>query len=404
MADQRKIIATVFGGRSVEHDVSVLTGLQFLEALDPARWQGLPVYVDAQGQWWTGEALRRRSLYPLDAAAKAALQPVTLPVGVPVGGRPVLLAPKKTMFGTRVEEMPFDLLVPAIHGSHGEDGSLQGLLAFAGIPYAGCRPLGAAATMDKHFTKEVLRALGLPVLPHLLVPRPVQGSFPDRARLLADLAAVAEFPVIVKPRRLGSSVGVAIARDTDALMAALLAVFRLDDAALVEPLVPDLVEYNIAVMRRGGAVVTSAIERPLKDSELLDFGAKYLAGAGGGPKLDDTPGEGMASLKRELDPKGLTPAQDAAIREAAARAFEFFDLAGSVRVDFLCRGTTGELWLNEINSIPGSFAWFLWQAAAEPLSFTALADAMIEEGLHLSRRDRGETGVEAGGARIFRRG
>lgn len=404
MAEPRKIVAVLFGGRSVEHEVSVLSGLQLLEALDPDRWQGLPVYVDPEGQWWTGEALRRRSLYPLDAAAKAALQPVTLPVGVPVGGRPVLLAPRKTVLGTKVEELPFDLLVPAIHGSHGEDGSLQGLLAFAGIPYAGCRPLGAAATMDKHFTKEALRARGFPVLPHLLVGRPAEGGLPDRARLLADLAGVGGFPLIVKPRRLGSSVGVAIARDADGLMAALLAAFRLDDAALVEPLVPDLVEYNIAVMRRGGAVATSAIERPLGAAGLLDFEAKYLAGAGGGPKLDEAPSEGMASLQRELDPAGLTPAQERTIRETAAAAFELFDLAGSVRVDFLCNGTTGELWLNEVNSIPGSFAWFLWQAAADKLSFTGLADAMIEEGFRLSRRDRGETGAEAGKARIFRRG
>ena len=407
MTDERTIIAVIFGGRSVEHDVSILTGLQFLDALDQSRYRGLPVHVDLEGQWWTGEALRRRSLYPLDDKARETLQPVTLPVGVPVRRRPVLLAPARGLLGRRVGEIPFDLMVPAIHGSNGEDGSLQGLLAFAGVPYAGCRPFGAAATMDKHATKEILRDKGVPVLPHLLVERPAEGHFLDAGaleRALAERLGADPYPVIVKPRRLGSSVAVAPARDPDALMAALLDAFRFDSAALVEPMVDDLVEYNVAVMRRDGALVTSAIERPLKEDAFLDFKAKYLAGgAAAGPKLDTLPSEGMVSQSRELDPEGLDAAQEALIRDAARRAFETFDLAGSVRIDFLCNGRTGEIWLNEINTIPGSFAFFLWQAAAEPLSFTALASHLVEEGLRLSARERTAADPRLADAQIFRR-
>ena len=407
MTDERTIIAVIFGGRSVEHDVSILTGLQFLDALDQSRYRGLPVYVDLEGQWWTGEALRRREHYPLDARAREALQPVTLPVGVPVRRRPVLLAPSRGLLRRRIAEIPFDLMVPAIHGSHGEDGSLQGLLSFAGVPYAGCRPFGAAATMDKHATKEILRHRGVAVLPHLLVERPAAGRFPEPETLERALAArlgADPFPVIVKPRRLGSSVGVAPATDRDTLMAALLAAFRLDDAALVEPMVGDLVEYNVAVMRRDGAIVTSAIERPLKKRDVLDFQAKYLAGgSAAGPKLDTLPSEGMVAQSRELNPQDLDKTQEALIRDAAVRAFETFDLAGSVRVDFLADGRSGEIWLNEINTIPGSFAFFLWQAAAEPLSFTALASHLVEEGLRLSARDRGTADPRLADAQIFRR-
>jgi len=408
MDETRQSIAVIFGGRSVEHDVSVLTGIQFLEALDQTRYAGLPVYVDPNGQWWTGAALRKRSLYPVDDPAIAGLQPVTLPVGVPARQRPALLAPQSGVLRKRIEEIPFDLAVPAIHGSNGEDGSLQGLLAFAGIPYAGCRPLGAAATMDKQFTKQALAGRGIPVLPGLALERPREGKFligDDLRPKLEQALGSDPFPVIVKPRRLGSSAGVTPARDMDALLAALSAAFRLDSGALIEPLIDPLVEYNVAVRRDAGDIVTSAIERPLSEEGLLDFKAKYLAGgAPAGPKLDAAPSEGMASANRVLNPEELTEAQEKLIRESAAEAFALFDLAGSVRVDFLCDAESGEMWLNEINTIPGSFAFFLWQAAAEPLGFTALATAIVEEGFDLSRGTAGETGATAAGAQIFRRG
>jgi len=408
MDEEKLTIAVIFGGRSVEHDVSVLTGIQFLEALDQTRYRGLPVYVDPQGQWWTGEALRRRSLYPVEAPEAAGLEAVTLPVGVPVDTRPALLVSRKRGLRRRVEEIGFDLMVPAMHGSYGEDGSLQGLLDFAGVPYAGCRPLGAAATMDKYFTKEVLRGQGIPVLSHLLIERPGESGFITREALAPQLAgALGEdpFPVIVKPRRLGSSVGVTSAHDMDALLAGLSAAFRIDSAALIEPMIEPLAEYNVAVMRRNGAIATSAIERPVKESETLDFKSKYLAGGdGGGPKLDEVPSEGMASANRVLDPEELTEAQDQLIRTAAAASFATFDLAGSVRVDFLANAETGELWLNEINTIPGSIAFFLWQAAAEPLGFTALTDAIVAEGVQRSQSAGAETSAAAGNAQIFRRG
>jgi D-alanine-D-alanine ligase len=195
------------------------------------------------------------------------------------------------------------------------------------------------------------------------------------------------------------------ADDMDGLIAALMAAFRLDSEVLVEPFVANLSEYNVAV-RRGadGKGVTSAIERPLRDAELLDFKNKYLAGGEpGGPKLDTGPSEGMASLNRALDPEELTAEQEAFIRTNAAGIFDLLSLAGSVRVDFLCNSETGELWLNEVNTIPGSFAYFLWEAAKEPMSFLELTTAIVEEGFALSAERLGETSAGAGGATIFAR-
>lgn len=404
---QKKVIAVIFGGRSVEHDVSVLSGLQFLEALDPGKYEGLPIYVDPLGQWWTGQALTKRSNYPIADEPKGLTQ-VMLDLATPATGRPQLIAFSKGLMGEKRTTIPFDLIVPAIHGSNGEDGTLQGLLEFADIPYAGCRTLGAAGTMNKVFAKRIAASGGIKVLPELSLTRPKKGTFLDPAVLeaqLKDTFGEVTYPFIVKPCNLGSSVGVGKANDMDGLIAALMTAFRMDAEVIVEPFVANLVEYNIAVRRSAdGKTLTSAIERPLRDAELLDFKNKYLAGGTpGGPKLDTGPSEGMASLNRVLNPEELTSAQNEFIHGSAAAIFDLLQLAGSVRVDFLCNEKTGELWLNEVNTIPGSFAYFLWEAAAEPLSFLKLSSEMIEEGFRLSSARLGDTNTATGGATIFTR-
>jgi len=402
----KKVIAVVFGGRSVEHDVSVLTGLQFIEALDPSRYEGLPVYVDPLGQWWTGEALVKRSLYPVDSVKQKKLTQLTLDLAAPANNGPRFLTFQKGLMGEKRGEIYFDLIVPALHGSNGEDGTLQGLLEFAGIPYAGCRTLGAAATMNKVFAKKIARSDDIKVLPDLVLKRPETGKFVDPESLeaaLTDAFGAANYPYIVKPCNLGSSIGVSKAVDLDALVAALMTVFRLDSEALIEPFVANLCEYNIAVRRgESGRAVSSAIERPLRDTDLLDFKTKYLAGGkAGGPKLKSGPSEGMVSLNRSLNPAELSDSQERFIRSSAEQLFELTSLAGSVRVDFLCDSKTGELWLNEVNSIPGSFAYFLWEAAATPLSFLALTSLIIEEGFALSTARLGATDTASGGANLF---
>lgn len=404
----KKVIAVVFGGRSVEHDVSILTGLQFLEALDPTLYDGLPLYVDPLGQWWTGDALKSRKNYPVSAEAGGLAQ-VTLDLAAPAASRPRLGFQKKGLLGGKTHFIEFDLMVPAIHGSNGEDGTLQGLLEFAGIPYAGCRTLGAAATMNKQFAKAVARTEGLSVLPEFTISKPEKGQFIDPDKVAIDLkAALGEtpFPVIAKPSNLGSSVGVSKADDMDSLVAALMAIFRLDGSAIVEPFVQNLVEYNVAVRRNPARQVeTSAIERPLSKTEVLDFKNKYLAGgAPGGPKLDTGPSQGMASLNRVLNPENLTSAQDTQIRDTSTRLFDALSLAGSVRIDFLCNSETGQIWFNEANTIPGSFAYFLWEAAPNPVSFLSLTGDMIEEGFRLSAERLGATDAASGGATIFSQG
>ena len=263
--------------------------------------------------------------------------------------------------------------------------------------------------MNKEFAKAAARQHMLNVLPEVTIARPQKGAFlePETlAVLLSENLGTDPFPLIVKPSNLGSSVGVSRAADMDGLIASLMTVFRLDKSAIVEPFVDNLVEYNIAVRRTpAGAVETSTIERPLSKSDVLDFKNKYLAGGTpGGPKLDTGPSEGMASLNRVLNPEELSAAQETVVRDTATKIFEALDLAGSVRVDFLCDGKTGELWFNEANTIPGSFAYFLWEAASTPISFLALTSDMIDEGFRLSAARPGATDAASGGATIFNQG
>lgn len=408
----QKIIAVVFGGRSVEHDVSILTGLQALEALDAQKYKGFPVYIDPVGRWWTGEALRSRRHYPITPDIMESLTPLLLNTVCQPDGQPCFITWKKSFLGLKQEIIPFDLIVPALHGSNGEDGTLQGYLTLADIPFSGCGTLGAALAMDKLAAKKIARDSGLSVLPELAIPRPEEGSYTDIEQLEKQVISAfghLEFPLIAKPVSLGSSIGVTRVDTAEELLAALLSIFKLDHRAMIEPCVAPLIEYNVAVRRTpGGTLETSAIERPKTTGAILDFKGKYLASGepgspkSGGLKIDGPPSEGMVSLSREISPAGLLDQVEQKIRSDAAHLYTTMNLAGSVRFDFLSNAETHEFWFNEANTIPGSFAYFLWESAQNRLSFRDLMTDMIEEGFARHRRSVRATNASAGGASLFR--
>jgi D-alanine-D-alanine ligase len=370
-------VAVLFGGRSPEHDVSVITGLQALRAIDQQRFDAFPVYVNPRGQWFVGEALTDRRNYLPDARTQDGLTEVTLSLGEPGKG---LLAPKRSGFFGRRAPIEFDVALPAFHGLYGEDGQIQGLFETANLPYAGMRTLASAVFMDKVATKRLLRGLGIPLLPYAVVSR-ASGGLPSAESLKASLANIG-FPCIVKPVHLGSSIGVGKADSIEEVRALLPTIFRLDPQAIVEPFVPNLVEYNLAVTRIGGALRSSAIEQPKRAEALLDFRQKYLSGGDGksGTKGDLPNSEGMLSLTRDINPS-LPQGLENSLRRWAADAFDSVFGTGAPRVDFYCNAATGEAWINEVNPIPGSFAYFLWEAADPPLGFTALLSGLIDEAI-----------------------
>ena len=270
-------VAVFFGGRSPEHDVSVVTGLQALAALDPDRFSSFPVYVATDGKWFIGDALRQRSNYlPREAAAKT-LESVTLDLWPNVEGKGRLLPTKPGGVFSKPRPVEFDVALLAFHGLFGEDGRMQGLFEIANVAYTGMRPLASSVFMDKDITKRVLANTGIALLPSAIVERPGSGLLPSPQQVEKSLNSM-PFPVIVKPSHLGSSIGVARATSIEELRGGLSTIFRLDTHAIVEPFVENLVEYNVAVRRTADGVITSAIERPKTDKDLLDFRAKYLSG------------------------------------------------------------------------------------------------------------------------------
>lgn len=394
----RTRVAVLFGGLSSEHDVSVLSGLEALEALDPAKYEGFPVYIGLDGQWWVGDALRHRTNYLPDLAVKRQLTRVELAVGnARTGGQPVLRAVEKSgLFGGRAE-FAFDVVLPVLHGSWGEDGTLQGLLTAENIPFAGGNVGAMAMTIHKMWTLGAAQSVGLPVLPTMYVPR---GA--DVEAKLQEWQG--KYPVFVKPNFLGSSIGARMAVDAADAAVAVREVFRVDTAALVQPQVPDLVEYNVAVRRlKTGEIVTSAIERPLRKGESYSFKDKYLS-QGLDSKLQGGSSPGLVSATRVMHPPELAEnGRDGQIRGWATALFEVLDLAGAPRLDFLCNNTTGDIFFNEINPIPGSLGYFLWEQATPAVGFTELLDDMICEAQSRIRSHGRVVDPVANGGAIFRK-
>ncbi len=404
MPTARPRVAVIFGGCSPEHDVSIITGLQTLAAIDTTAFDPFPVYIDLNGQWYIGPALSRRETYIPSAESKRYLTPVRLDASVRELG--VLHPIARTMFRP-TSPIEFDIALPALHGLTGENGSLQGLFELINLPYTGMRPLAGAVFMDKIATKNHLRSYNIPLLPATTISKPTQGLMLDED-ILAEICHTLTFPCCVKPRHLGSSIGVAKVDTPAELNAVLPEIFKVDTHAIAEPFVPNLVEYNIAVRRLpDGRVVTSAIEQPKCTEDLLDFRQKYGAGGKTGQKSGSTSSgsnsEGMLSLTRDINPK-LPPKLEHAIRTHASTAFDALDGTGAPRVDFLCNSQTGEIWLNEINPTPGSMGYFLWEAAPEhSLLFTELLTHLLHEAQTCQTRTRQPADPVPEAGRLFSR-
>ncbi len=366
MQTQRKIrIAVIFGGPSQEHDVSVVTASQLMDAVDSRNFEVLPVYVDFENRFLTGPELRD----------------ITRFRPRPPGLRPITFLWSDAGPACRIgnaEPLRVDCVLPVFHGPFGEDGRIQGYFETIGIPVTGFSSINSAIAMRKDATKALVKTVGVNVLSHVSVSRDTAGLTETHHQIEDEIG----YPAIVKPCHLGSSIGVGVANNASELTAAIEHVLALDSIALVEPRVNNLVEYNVA-LRKGadGTVHLSAIETPKSVTDLLDFREKYLAsedGSSGGAKGDFLPSQGMLSLTRDINPQ-LPPEFQDKLYQYARSAFQILGNRGAPRIDFLSDAETGELWFNEINPIPGSYGFFLWEAASEPLLFPELITHLVQE-------------------------
>lgn len=358
-ARRRTTIAVIFGGRSVEHDVSIVTASQIMRALDGDRHEIAPVYVSRAGRWFGGEPLLQLANFDGDVTAHAAVYPVLLSPGAQHHG--LLLQPLAGRW-RKSSLQRIDVVFPALHGTHGEDGTLQGLLELADIPYAGCRTLGSALANDKISARALLQQQDIPLLPALAVQRSEWLTQPDK--VLARIMDALPWPLFIKPATTGSSIGIGRADNEQLLRASIDVAAHFDRRILIEQGLTGHVEINCSVLGNSPHLRASALEQPLSWDEFLTYEEKYLHGP-----------EGMKDAGRII-PAPVTAALTQRIQQLALRAFRAIDGHGIARVDFFVKPEQEAVWLGEINTMPGSLAAWLWQESG--LSFTALVEELID--------------------------
>ncbi len=363
MSAKRKLtIAVLFGGRSVEHDVSVITGHQIMQALDSENYEVVPVYISRDGKWYTGDPLLELKNFQDEVISYKGVFSAILSPSVQHHG--LILNPMAGRL-QKSEVKRIDVLFPAIHGSHGEDGTLQGLFEIADIPYVGCGVLASAIANDKSFTKAVLAQADISTVAGITLTR--DKWLNHRAEIVAQIEAEFDYPVFVKPATLGSSIGVARADDTASLTMAIDIAASFDRRLLVERAVVGAAEINCAVIGYGDSIHASVLEQPISWEEFLTYEEKYMRGGGG-----------MKSAERII-PAPLSAEVTARIQKIAVDAFRVLDGRGTARIDFLYDESTDVVYLNEINTMPGSLAFYLWQATGQD------APAVVEQLIQLAQ-------------------
>ncbi len=390
----RQTVAVMFGGRSLEHDVSVVSGLQILHAIDPERFAPMPIYIDQALRWWTGDDLWHKEPFTKGGPDRSRLTEVSLSPGfgssrlVPVD-LAALLPGARRVSGVAIAadgSIPVDVFVPVLHGTYGEDGCVQGALELGGCAYVGCGVTASAIGMNKRLTKIVAAHAGVPIVGWISCERAVL----DRGHAWlteypARVAGSLGWPVIVKPCNLGSSAGVSIAANADELVSGILKVFEYDVEALVEPFIRNRLEINVAVAGLDEPVA-SVTEMPVtSQASPLTFAEKYKRQ--GRKSIGSS--EGMAGALRVLDPEQLPLEMRERAQRYATTVFAALGCEGISRIDFLIDADTNELYFNEINTLPGSLAFYLWSAAPHYWTITDLLGRLIDRAERLRAMKRG---------------
>lgn len=372
----------MFGGRSVEHEISVITALQLMTAVDPAKYEVIPVYIAPNGSWYTGTPLFDRSWYRTVPNSLSQLQEVTLLPKPGIGGLMKVggaLNAVKDALALDPLVIPVDIFVPVFHGQFGEDGCLQGLFELANVPYTGSNVPSSAITMNKYICKTYLKEHGIPVLPALMVGRTeARENLEGTVSWITSQSDQSRFPLFVKPCNLGSSIGVTRVTSPEQLGPALAKVFRYDTTALVEPCVSQIMEINVSIREHNG-IHASVVEIPVSDSGVLSYEEKYLRG--GSKKTGESQSQGMASLTRVIDPEDLDETLRTQVIEYGKKAFSLLGCSGVARLDFIVDLETGALYFNELNAFPGSCSFYLWARSTPRILYTELIDQMIQAGL-----------------------
>lgn len=369
-------VAVIYGSRTCEHDVSIVSALQAMDNLDKNEYDVVPVYIARDGQWYTGQQLRNIAFYRAFRPAlvnhvapimsddgKLTLIPVSSIAPHGFRGMMKVLMSNMNLGEDTAEKC--DVALPVMHGMNGEDGTLQGMLELFNVPYTSSGVLGSALGMDKIAMKQFFRGCGFPVVDGMWFSRSEWQE--NREGVLARVEAACPYPLYVKPANLGSSIGISRATDKASLIRAIETAVEYDRRILVERGIEKPVEINCSALRVKGEVRASLCEMPASWEEFLTFDDKYLRGSKSGK------GQGMESLARKV-PAPISDELTERIREMTVHVYNVMDCKGVVRIDYMLEGD--ELYINEINIIPGSLAFYLWEPLG--ISFKEMLDIMIE--------------------------
>ncbi len=367
-------IGVFFGGRSTEHEISVISASQAMHAIDRERFSVTPIYITKQGQWYTGEALFDVANY---RDIPALLQKCEAVYMVPEFGDYNLYKKKKPMFGSAVAAK-LDVVIPVLHGHGGEDGTFEGILDSIGIPYAGCDTLSAANGMDKITMKMILQAAGVPVVDYIWFTD--KQWFKERDALIAAVEEKLGYPVIIKPANLGSSVGIGRAADREQLVERVADAAQYSTRIIVEHMVDNLQEINCSVLGDCDDFQTSVLEEPIKSGEILSYEDKYMGGHKGA--------KGMAASEKRI-PADLPADVTKEIQRLAGETFRVLSCHGVSRVDVIVDRDTNRIYVNEINTIPGSLSFYLWEASG--ISFDKLMERLVALALKRNREQQQKT-------------
>lgn len=384
-------LAVMFGGKSVEHEISVISALQACSYLNREKYDVIPIYIAKDGEMYCGDKIGDIEEYKNIKALLAQSFKVAL---VRNNGRAEIIRTEAKPF-----KKPFvdyiDIAFPIVHGTNVEDGTIAGYLNMLGVPFVGCDVLSSALGMDKYAMKVIFRDNGIPVLDC----KCYYGDefYGNQNLVMLDIEKAFDYPVIVKPVNLGSSVGISKADSREKLEDALAEAFKYSKKVLIERAITNLTEINCSVLGNDRQAEASVCERPISADEILSYSDKYL----GGSKSS----KGMASTRRII-PADISQESTTRIQEYAVKAFKSLGCCGVARIDFMIDNDSGEIYLNEINTIPGSLSFYLWEPKG--VKYDDLLDRMISLALAREREQANITyafdtnvlnGVSFGGAK-----
>ena len=367
-------VGVFFGGESVEHEISIISANQAMKALDSEKYEVVPVYLSKKREWYTGEALLDIKNYQnMDELLKRCQR---LLIVANEGKIQLERYPAKWLRNQVINTI--DVAIPVIHGTNGEDGALQGFFELNGIPYSGCEVAAAAVGQDKVFMKNILKDSGLPITNYRWYYN--SDWFANPEKCLDEIEQQLNYPVIIKPASLGSSVGIAKATNRQSLEEGINESIQYDKKFIVEEMIDGLVEVNCSVLGDYSQAKASVLEEVMGSDEFLSFKDKYEGG--NGSKQGGTKSQGMASANRII-PARLTSNGTEYIQSLALETFRVLGSAGVARIDFLIDKTNHQVYVNEINTIPGSLSFYLWEKTDR--NFSELMTTLVELALKRQR-------------------